>query len=117
MHVYRTVLFPKRVIFAAMNEMLRARSGGKCELCGKDTEVVVYNEPPHANRNNEVVISQSLLARIEGQAPVNPGAWRFLTEDMWSEVPAVQVVPWRRLNPRKGECWATYALDILYLGE
>lgn|SRR5690606_14625253 len=117
MQVYRTVLFPKRVIFAAMNEMLRARSGGKCELCGKDTEVVVYNVQPDGHPNNEVVICQSLLAQIEGQEPVNPDEWRFLPDAMWSEVPAVQVVAWRMLNRLKGESWATDALDILYLDE
>ncbi len=100
-----------------MNEKLRARSGGKCELCGDETEVVVYNVPPDSHPNNEVVICKSLLAQIEGREAVNPEDWRFLAEAMWSEVPAVQVLAWRMLNRLKSESWAADALDILYLDE
>ena len=100
-----------------MNEKLLARSGGKCELCGKGTEVVVYNVLPDDHPENEVVVCQSLLAQIEGGEPVNPDDWRFLPDAMWSEVPAVQVLAWRMLNRLKGESWAADALDILYLDE
>lgn len=100
-----------------MNEKLLARSGGKCELCGNDTEVVVYNVPPDNHAENEVVVCHSLLAQIEGREPVDPDEWRFLPDAMWSEVPAVQVLAWRMLNRLKGESWAADALDILYLDE
>src|SRR5690606_13737759 len=100
-----------------MNEKLLVRSGGKCELCGNDTEVVVYNVPPDSHPGNEVVVCQSLLAQIEGREPVNPDEWRFLPEAMWSDIPAVQVVAWRMLNRLKDESWAADALDILYLDE
>ncbi|MFB2119056.1 PhnA domain-containing protein [Parapedobacter sp. 2B3] len=100
-----------------MNEKLLTRSGGKCELCGKDTDVVVYGVPPDGNAENEVVVCQSLLAQIEGREPVNPDEWRFLPDAMWSEVPAVQVLAWRMLNRLKGESWAADAMDILYLDE
>lgn len=100
-----------------MNENLLARSGGKCELCGKEAEVVVYSVPPDGHPDNEVVVCQSLLAQIEGREPVNPDEWRFLPDAMWSEVPAVQVLAWRMLNRLKGESWAADALDILYLDE
>lgn len=114
---YGSVLSPKRVIFAVMNEKLLVRSGGKCELCGNDTEVVICNVPPDNHPGNEVVVCQSLLAQIEGREPVNPDEWRFLPEAMWSEVPAVQVLAWRMLNRLKDESWAADALDILYLDE
>ncbi|WP_262249549.1 PhnA domain-containing protein [Parapedobacter soli] len=100
-----------------MNEKLLARSGGKCELCRNDTEVVVYNVPPDDRSDNEIAVCQSLLAQIEGQEPLNAEDWRFLPEAMWSEVPAVQVLAWRMLNRLKGESWAADALDILYLDE
>src|SRR5690606_1695262 len=100
-----------------MDEKLLARSGGKCELCGKETEVVVYNVPPDSQPDNEVVVCQSLLAQIEGREAVNPDDWRFLPDARWSEVPAVQVLAWRMLNRLKSESWAADALDILYLDE
>ena len=34
---------------------------------------------------------------------------------MWSEVPAVQVLAWRKLNELRTEPWAAEALDMLYL--
>ncbi|MGV3761482.1 PhnA domain-containing protein [Parapedobacter sp.] len=100
-----------------MNDKLLARSGGKCELCGKEAEVVVYSVPPDNHPDNEVVVCQSLLAQIEGREPVNPEDWRFLPDAMWSEIPAVQVLAWRMLSRLKGESWAADALDILYLDE
>lgn len=100
-----------------MNDQLMARSGGKCELCQKEAEVVVYNVLPDTYPDNEVVICKSLLAQIEGKETMDPGAWRFLPDAMWSEVPAVQVLAWRMLNRLKGESWAADALDILYLDD
>ncbi len=94
-----------------------ARSGGKCELCQKETEVVVYPVAPDAYADNEVVVCKSLLGQIEGTEPLNFDAWRFLPDAMWSEVPAVQVLAWRMLNRMKGESWAADALDILYLDD
>jgi len=41
--------------------------------------------------------------------------WRVLTETMWSQVPAVQVVAWRMLRRLRSEGWASEALDMLYL--
>lgn len=100
-----------------MNDQLMARSGGKCELCQKEAEVVVYHVLPDTYSDNEVAVCKSLLAQIEGKEPVDPNAWRFLPDAMWSEVPAVQVLAWRMLNCLKDESWAADALDILYLDD
>ena len=100
-----------------MNDKLLARSGGKCELCQKEGEVVVYNVSPDTYAGNEVVICESLIAQIEGKEALQPEAWRFLPDAMWSEVPAVQVLAWRMLNRLKSESWAADALDILYLDD
>lgn len=100
-----------------MNDKLLARSGGKCELCEKDTGVIVYDVLPDTYADNEVVICESLLAQIEGKEPLQPDDWRFLPDAMWSEVPAVQVLAWRMLNRLKSESWAADALDILYLND
>ncbi|MBK1441177.1 PhnA domain-containing protein [Parapedobacter sp. ISTM3] len=100
-----------------MNEKLMARSGGKCELCQKETELVVYTVQPEAYADNEVAVCKTLVGQIEGVKPLNPDAWRFLPDAMWSEVRAVQVLAWRMLNRLKGESWAAEALDILYLDD
>lgn len=100
-----------------MDDRLMARSGGKCELCRKEADVVVYPVQPDTYANNEVVVCRSLAGQIDGVEPVKPEDWRFLPDAMWSEVPAVQVLAWRMLNRLKGESWAADALDILYLDE
>ncbi|WP_028298162.1 PhnA domain-containing protein [Olivibacter sitiensis] len=100
-----------------MDELLRSRSGGKCELSHEEGELVVYSVLPDSYAGNEVLISKSLLGQIDGSEALQADAWRFLPDTMWSEVPAVQVLAWRMLNRLKGETWAADALDILYLDD
>ncbi|SKB82192.1 phosphonoacetate hydrolase [Parapedobacter luteus] len=107
---------PKPYLWA-MNEKLMARSGGRCELCQKETALAVYPVPPDAYADNEVAVCKTLVSQIEGVEPLNPDEWRFLPEAMWSEVRAVQVLAWRMLNRLKSESWAAEALDILYLDD
>ncbi|WP_370450972.1 PhnA domain-containing protein [Olivibacter sp. XZL3] len=94
-----------------------ARSGGKCELSGKEGEVVVYSVTPDSYSDNEIVVAKELAAQLEGTASFSAEDWRFLPDVMWSAIPAVQVLAWRVLNRLKGESWAADALDILYLEE
>ena len=100
-----------------MDQRLSTRSAGKCELCGKEGDLVVYQVLPADKTDNEVVICQSLVGQIEGRETLDPEQWRFLPDAMWSEVPAVQVLSWRMLTRLKSEAWASDALDILYLDE
>ena len=96
---------------------LKARSAGKCELTGQEGELAVYEVLPATYGGPAIAVSKSLIAQIEGTDPLDPNAWRFLPEAMWSEIPAVQVLSWRMLNRLKSESWAAEALDILYLDE
>ncbi len=98
-----------------MNDQLKARSGGKCELSGQEDEVLVYTVGPDSYKDNEVVISKLLADQLEGRANVVADDWRFIPDAMWSEIPAVQVLCWRVLNRLSNEGWAADALDILYL--
>jgi|SRR5690606_439753 len=100
-----------------ISEKLLERSGGRCELCQKETALAVYNVLPDHFPDNEVVVCQSLLGQLTGDEPINPDSWRFLPEAMWSDVRAVQVLCWRMLNRLKTESWAADALDILYLDD
>jgi protein PhnA len=43
--------------------------------------------------------------------------WRCLTETMWTQVPAVQVMVWRMLRRLNQEGWAQDLLGMLYLDE
>ncbi|MGO8055912.1 PhnA domain protein, partial [Rhizobium leguminosarum] len=56
-------------------------------------------------------------AQLEKKEELDSKHWNCLTEAMWSEVPAVQVVSWRMLNRLRNESWAADNLDMLYLDE
>lgn len=94
-----------------------ARSGGKCELSGREGELLVYKVSPENAPENELLIERKLIEQIENRQELSGENWRFLTDSMWSEVPAVQVLSWRLLNRLRNEAWAAEALEILYLDD
>lgn len=100
-----------------MDTKLTERSGGKCELCASDANITVYHVLPDTYPANEVVVCQSCLAQIAHDTPLDSDYWRFLSETMWSEVPAIQVLAWRMLNRLRSESWAADNLDMLYLDD
>lgn len=62
------------------------------------------------------MICQQCSQQLEKEKP-DPYYWGFLSETMWSEVPAVQVTAWRMLNLLKQESWASSFLDMMYLDD
>lgn len=100
-----------------MNQELIDRSGGKCELCQKEGSLIVYKVKPDTFVNNEVAICESMALQIDGQEQLVAEDWHFLTDSMWSEIPAIQVLSWRMLNRLKNESWASELLEILYLDD
>ena len=55
--------------------------------------------------------------QVEKKEELDSKHWHCLTETMWTEVPAVQVVAWRMLNRLRNESWAMDNLDMLYLDD
>jgi len=102
-----------------IDKKLLERSGHKCELCGNDTNLIVYKVAPDSQADNEIVVCETCLEQIENPDKMDGNHWRCLNDSMWSEVPAVQVMSWRllhRLN-NKGEAWAQDLLDMMYLDD
>lgn len=99
--------------------ILQERSNHKCELCGAETALKVYEVPPQdaPAPDNTLLACEKCLAQVEARAELQPDHWKVLSETMWSEVPAVQVVAWRILNRLRNESWASDNLDMLYLDE
>ncbi|WP_257657315.1 PhnA domain-containing protein [Parapedobacter lycopersici] len=100
-----------------MNAKLNERSGGKCELCGSAADIATYHVLPDRYSDNEVAICQSCRMQIDNNTPMVDHYWHFLSETMWSEVPAIQVLAWRMLNRLRNESWAADNLDMLYLDD
>ncbi|MDT3403208.1 PhnA domain-containing protein [Mucilaginibacter terrae] len=97
-------------------ELLIERSGNACELCKSVGNLSVYTVPPDGYANNHILVCDACNTQLD--SPVTDAQyWRFLTDTMWSEVPAVQVLSWRILSRLKNEGWAADNLDMLYLDE
>ena len=98
-------------------QQLQTRSDNKCELCTSENDLNIYEVPPTSNPNtdNSILVCKTCLDQIEKTEQLDANHWRILTETMWSEFPAVQVVAWRILSRLRNEGWAADSLDILYL--
>jgi protein PhnA len=96
---------------------LRARSEGQCELCRSEDNLIVFAVPPTSDGSvaESVLICTACRDQIDGTVPLHADHWHALTDSMWSQVPAVQVMAWRTLRRLRAQAWATDALDMLYL--
>ncbi|MES1220874.1 MAG: PhnA domain-containing protein [Bacteroidota bacterium] len=102
-----------------LEEQLLKRSEGKCELCRSSNDIKLYETPPPSGNSadNCIMVCPKCLAQIEKKEELDSKHWAFLTESMWSEVPAIQIVSWRMLNRLRNESWAVENLDMLYLDD
>jgi protein PhnA len=102
-----------------LEKKLKDRSDSKCELCGNENDLKVYEVPPHSNGNIEesILACTTCVTQIENPETTIANHWRCLTDSMWNENKAVQVVAWRMLSRLKSERWTQDLLDILYLDE
>ena len=100
-------------------EIILKRSENKCELCGSELSVTVYEVPPQdkTSEANCIAVCAVCLNQIDKKAELDPAHWQCLTGSMWSEIPGVQVMAWRMLNRLRAESWAADQLDMLYLDD
>ncbi|MFC1751047.1 PhnA domain-containing protein [Pseudomonadota bacterium] len=100
-------------------QALMQRSESKCELCGADNDLSVYEVPPvdSATADTCIMTCSTCNEQINDPAAVDVNHWHCLNGSMWSEVPAVKVVAWRMLKRLSAEGWAQDLLDMLYLDE
>jgi protein PhnA len=110
-------LFKKALM--KLDGQLLQRSGNQCELCKSADTITLYELPPAdgGTADNCIMVCKKCLAQLEKKEALDAGHWSCLTEAMWSESPAVQVVSWRMLNRLRDLSWAADNLDMLYLDE
>lgn len=98
-------------------QTLLTRSKSKCELCGTEESLGIYEVPPDSNGSVDecVLACETCREQIEDPGKVDLHHWRCLNDSMWSQVAAVQVVVWRMLNRLRAEGWPRDLLDMLYL--
>jgi protein PhnA len=102
-----------------MEEELRERSGGGCELCGSEQGLSGFEVPPDSDGSADqtLLLCEVCRMQIENPEAMDPNHWRCLNDSMWSQTPAVQVMAWRMLNRLHGEGWPQDLLDMLYLDD
>lgn len=100
-------------------ELLEARSGKVCELCGAVNDLKPYELPPSSDStiDDTILACEKCRMQLEKKEELDSAHWQVLTTSMWSEVPAVQVVTWRMLNRLRHESWAADNIDMMYLSE
>ena len=103
----------------SLENTLRARANNQCELCKSTENLTVYNIPPNSDERPEdsLLVCEKCSKQLNKKEELDAAHWACLTESMWSDVPAVQVVSWRMLNRLRNETWAADAIDQLYLDD
>jgi len=102
-----------------LEDDLHARSDAKCELCGAEDALTVYEIPPDSNGSADecILTCQVCREQIIAAEEVDINHWRCLKDSMWSQVPAVQVMAWRMLMRLSAEGWSQDLLEMLYLDD
>ncbi len=100
-------------------QTLMQRCESKCELCGSDSNLGVYEIPPVTNPgpDNSIMICDVCCGQIGNPESMDVNHWRCLNDSMWSRVSAVQVMAWRMLTRLSAEGWPQDLLDMLYLDD
>ncbi|MGB1248191.1 MAG: PhnA domain-containing protein [Chitinophagales bacterium] len=103
----------------SLEKELQARSGGKCELCTNEDNLVAYIIPPSTEGvlKNAIHACEKCRIELDGNATADLNHWRCLNDSMWSTEPAVQVVAYRMLDRLKSEGWPQDLLDMMYLDD
>lgn len=98
---------------------LDKRSESKCELCGANKELSIYEVPPvrDITIDNCIYVCSTCKTQILEPEKIDANHWRCLNDSMWSTEPVVQVMAWRMLSRLKAEGWPQDLLDMLYLDE
>ena len=102
-----------------ITKALSLRSQSRCELCSSTANISMYPVPPKTENNmdNSVVMCEVCLSQINGETELDINHWRCLTDSMWSEHQAIQVIAWRMLTRLNTETWAQDALEMLYIDD
>lgn len=101
---------------------LARRAKSKCELSGESgVSLVIYEVEPVTSEpdfDRCIFISESALEQISNPKKLTPDQWRILGEQIWSDLPIVQIMAVRMLTHiAKSQHWAQEILDNAYLDE
>ncbi|MCP5380864.1 MAG: PhnA domain-containing protein [Kordiimonadaceae bacterium] len=100
----------------AIKDQLLERSNNKCELCSSTTNLEIFEVGPNCDGSIDQSVLLCDLCRHPEKTDIHH--WRALADSMWTPVPAVQVLAWRKLKVLADEeAWARDLVDMLYLDD
>lgn len=105
-----------------LGKELTRRSRAKCELCTESgVPLSIYEVPPvpkEPDLDQVLHLCETCTAQLEKPKKLTPNRWRILSETIWSEVPAAQVMAVRVLRHIAiAEPWAQEILERADLDE
>ncbi len=103
----------------SIERALKKRSEGRCELCGSEEGLSVFEVSTPATEDKAAFLCVTCVEHINTTDSKEVNHWRCLNDSMWSAVPAVQVMSYRLLHRLSvnGESWAQDQLEMLYLDD
>ncbi|SHL85392.1 phosphonoacetate hydrolase [Flavobacterium saccharophilum] len=109
----------KQTEIMSIERELNKRSGSKCELCGAEENLKIYQVLPtkKGGLDESILACSTCIDQIENPDNVDLNHWRCLNDSMWNENVAVQVVAWRMLSRMRAAEWPQELLDMMYLDE
>ena len=101
---------------------LTRRSRARCELCTQSgVSLSIFEIPPASKEpqlDSVLHLCDDCKDQLENPKKLDPNHWRILSETVWSEVPAAQVMAVRILKHlSSSQPWAQEILEGAYLEE
>ena len=102
-----------------INESIKARANGACELCTQTDGLSLQNILPvsQIEQENYILLCSTCKEQMNDTEKRDPNHFRCLNDSMWSEQPAVQISVWRLLHDMRGEGWPQDLLDMMYMDD
>jgi len=103
----------------SIEQTLFSRCDNKCELCGAQTHLHIFDVPPvkEPSADRALMACDTCFGQLNDPEITDANHWRCLNDSMWSQVPAVQVAAWRQLRflTGKGEDWSHDLQEMMYM--
>lgn len=98
-----------------IEKKLKDRSASKCELCGSEYDLIVFNVAPNTEESVEksILSCKTCVDQIENPEKMDLNHWRCVNDSMWNENLPVQIVSWRMHARLKNNDM----LEMMYLDE
>lgn len=96
------------------------RANQKCEFCGNEEQLSLYEVPNTPARiegaEGSILVCETCKSQFDAEER-DVNHWRLLNDSIWSPVAAVKIMSWRMLHRLKAEGWPRDLLDMMYLEE